>query len=691
MAVLSQQNILLSISILISNRPDTVVKCLRSLDSLRKKVPSELILVDTGCTEQVRGMIEPYADKIVKFEWCNDFSRARNAGLRLARGEWFLYLDDDEWFEDTAEIEDFFLSDKHLYYGYGSYLVRNYFDPEGRKYRDEYVGRLVRLEPDTEFVHAIHESFSKVKGSRIRLHSYVHHYGYAFRNEEEARRHGQRNIELLLAEREKEPWEVRHNAHLAQEYNALKEWEKSIRISLEGIRNAEPGVSTEQYLGGLYVNIVRNYVNLEQYSNAVGIGEEYLELDHSNELDRAVIYYNLSIAYLELEEYVKSLEAAESYLNFYEKWKTHRDATAFYEYMAIAFMSEGCRQAAICISVQDAARLGKGTAAKKYFEEMNWDIIHNMLETQGVQGMVQAVVREWLRTEENAVQDYIAMMKALLSDRILEGLVIKEICDNFRREPASVLARAEKVGLWEAMHETHVDMGYVISGIPLYRWERAVRLLIQELEWQDIEGIQGRLQKIMDKYDIHMLCWSVLYRMRGIQRAAMGNNTEEGTENRTQIPVEYMVGKLLEYAAETEKLYRNLYREELFREMPELLPGECQVSLKLVDMNKAIEEKNFRKALSDVREALEIMPEYSDVLKYCTIWIFEKADEWNSGQENAGLEMRKLAEAVKARVRALAAQGLQAEAAEFLRQLKVLMPGDKELDTLEQEISRRTE
>ena len=59
------EKLLLTISILISNRPDTVEKCLKSLNSLRKKVPSELILVDTGCGEQVREMIEPYADEII--------------------------------------------------------------------------------------------------------------------------------------------------------------------------------------------------------------------------------------------------------------------------------------------------------------------------------------------------------------------------------------------------------------------------------------------------------------------------------------------------------------------------------------------------------------------------------------------------------------------------------------------------
>ena len=99
---LMSNRVLLTISVLISNRPDTVRKCLDSIRPLLARVSSELILVDTGCGEQVRGIIEEYTDNIVDFKWCRDFAKARNAGLERAGGEWFLYLDDDEWFEAVS-------------------------------------------------------------------------------------------------------------------------------------------------------------------------------------------------------------------------------------------------------------------------------------------------------------------------------------------------------------------------------------------------------------------------------------------------------------------------------------------------------------------------------------------------------------------------------------------------------------
>lgn len=683
--ITSQNNILLTISILISNRPDTVEKCLKSLHSLRTKIPSELILVDTGCGEQVRKLVEPYADEIVEFPWCNDFSKARNAGLKRAKGEWFLYLDDDEWFQDTKEIEDFFLSDKHLRYHYASYLVRNYFDLEGKKYRDEYVGRMVRLEPDTHFIHAIHEVFSKARDPWIRLHSYVHHYGYAFRNEEEARRHGQRNIALLQAEHEKEPGDLRHNAHLVKEYNALKEWEESIRISKEGIQHASPGRTTEQFLGGLYVNIVRNYVMLEQYANAAEIGEEYLRLEHTNELDRAAICYNLCIAYLEMQGYTKSIEMAGKYLDFYEKWKIDRDATAFYEYLAVAYMSDGCKQAALCIAVQDGMKLGQMALAKKYFGEIDWNMIPNMLETQGVRGMVQALVWAWLHTDPGVTQECAAMMDVILQDRALKEMLAAEIYMNLQKEPASVLIRAKELDLWEMACRDHVNIGQVILGIPLYLWEKAAEKVVEKLDWRDTEELHGHLKEELNADSVYLLYWNIPYRMRKLQ-VMISEESREGETDGGNAYLENIVRELLVYATENERVCRRLYREELFQRIPKVLPLECQVSLKLTDMAEAVERDDFQRALSSVREALEIMPELSGVLKCCIKWISVKADDRSREQEMARDEIRKLSQTVRMTVRSLAEQGMVTEALGTLQQLKALAPGDLETEKLEQEI-----
>ena len=107
------ENIVLSIGLLVSNRIGSIEKCLSSLMPLKNTGIAEIIAVDTIGPERSDGSLaiaEKYADKVFHFDWVNDFSAARNATLTPATGEWFMYLDDDEWFDDVSEILDFFKS-----------------------------------------------------------------------------------------------------------------------------------------------------------------------------------------------------------------------------------------------------------------------------------------------------------------------------------------------------------------------------------------------------------------------------------------------------------------------------------------------------------------------------------------------------------------------------------------------------
>ena len=124
-------NIQLTISMLVSDRMETLGKCLASLKPFLRELDSELIVVFTGKNQETLDLVRQYTSHIIPFDWCDDFSKARNAGLREAKGEWFLYLDDDEWFDDTGEIIRFFKSGEYRQYGSALYRQRNYMDFEG--------------------------------------------------------------------------------------------------------------------------------------------------------------------------------------------------------------------------------------------------------------------------------------------------------------------------------------------------------------------------------------------------------------------------------------------------------------------------------------------------------------------------------------------------------------------------------
>lgn len=233
---MTEKKVVLSIGLLVSNRKDTIKRCLDSLQSIREAIPCQLIITDTGCDADLRITLEQYADTINEFTWCTDFAKARNANLSQAVGEWYLYLDDDEWFVDTEELIDFFKSGAYKKFEGACYVQHNYQNMEGTLYSDDYVSRMIRLTEDTHFVGKIHEYLVPVPQKNCLLNSWVDHYGYAFKNEEETQKHYERNSKLLLEMIKEEPDNQRWWTHLAQEYISIRDGDKLRQLAEDGLR-----------------------------------------------------------------------------------------------------------------------------------------------------------------------------------------------------------------------------------------------------------------------------------------------------------------------------------------------------------------------------------------------------------------------------------------------------------------------
>ncbi len=283
----------LTISLLVSNNIKTIRKCLDSIKPLLDGLPSELIIVDTVGEENSDGSLaiaREYTDKIVRFEWCNDFAAARNAGLKLAKGEWFLFLDDDEWFEDATPIINFLNNDDGTYNSC-YYRVRNYKNYKDDDYKDIYVSRFARLTPDTIFIDKIHEHFNKSYTPFYNLDCYAHHYGYVFLNHETKMAKSRRNIIPLLEILDENPRHLRAIAQLLQEYRFIKEFKKERELNEKALSFAfdEPS--------GYANSIALNYLQILYRDNEIdalkNYADEFLNKPTLGELGRAAIYHFL--------------------------------------------------------------------------------------------------------------------------------------------------------------------------------------------------------------------------------------------------------------------------------------------------------------------------------------------------------------------------------------------------------------
>lgn len=333
---MGKENIKLTISVLISGNKENVTRCLQSLNHLMQEVPSELILTDTGCSPEVRDLIENYTDHIINFTWCQDFSAARNVGLQEARGQWFLYLDDDEWFENTEAIENFLLSEQCDEYQVAFYKQRNYLDMEGKTYLDHNVDRLIRIQPGLHFERRIHEAYAGIEiQKKYSLASYVHHYGYVYRNLEEKLAKHKRNQELLDLECKERPWDMRMQYQAVINLFDTEEWDMAQKRAHEVIQRK----SDSEYWDACHTVILYCYERKEDYQQIIQEGTQFLKKSLCPYDKFGTLQFIIN-AYWELKAYGEILPFAKQALLSYALYKKNPQRYNKQQLMRTEFLQE---------------------------------------------------------------------------------------------------------------------------------------------------------------------------------------------------------------------------------------------------------------------------------------------------------------------------------------------------------------
>lgn len=720
--------VILSISILISKRPDTVTKCLESVKPLLESVPSELILVDTGCGRDVREVIEKYTDHIIPFTWCRDFSKARNAGLKEAKGKWFLYLDDDEWFEDTSEISDFFLSGDYKNYGYGMYVQRNYTNFEGTLYNDALVGRMIRLDRDTHFIYSIHERFHEVSGKTKRFSSYVHHFGYVYKNEMEIYLHAERNIALLLKEHRQERGNLKHILQLAQEYVVIGEFLSSLHISEEGIASADQGMATELFcLNSLLANVLECHQKLFQYHEMIEKGNVYLGRPDLDELAAAIIYGKLAMAYFEAGRYGDAIKAAEEYMTRY-RWQCE-DKDIFLPYFTSitenAFSDQN-RSLILSCGIRAAIKLERMNLAWKWFTHFDWagHVLYASNE------MIEEIVKEYVDSKgHNKIAE--DMCNTILKRKQLETFLITtidDILDSYRAEeaagtdktrldsalPLECLARLEsshwyfallrlralkmkgavsedytvlyrslwaevrevlpvsvKYGMWKMSGQESAAVKEVLEEVPFWRWEAAVRNCMERMKHQERLKCREALAGLFSGTDERMQIWDI-YEMPYLIRDGL-----EASED-----MEGIMALFGNYAQTAVDYYKKLYREDVFQAHADMLPVECQSALIIERLDSCIEAGGYREAADCLKELAGLMPCLAEAVKLYSVWLNQRMEDQAAVSLAEQREFLDLSRAVKGKVREMLDQGDQEGARAVLKQLEAMMGEDEDIRQL---------
>lgn len=139
---------MISLCMIVKDEALTLPKCLGSV----KDVVDEIIILDTGSTDKTVDVAKQWGAEVHYFEWCNDFSAARNEALKYVRGDWVLVLDADEAMkpEIIPQMLEAIQSDSHLLIN----LVRHEVGAEQSPY--SMVSRLFRKHADIAFSRPYH-------------------------------------------------------------------------------------------------------------------------------------------------------------------------------------------------------------------------------------------------------------------------------------------------------------------------------------------------------------------------------------------------------------------------------------------------------------------------------------------------------------------------------------------------------
>lgn len=640
---------ILSISLLASNRKDTTKKCLDSLKMIMDQVDSELVIVDTGCDEEMRALLQEYTEHIIPFTWCNDFSKARNAGLKECCGEWFLYIDDDEWFENVDEIVTFFQSGEYKNYGQACYIQRNYGNLQGTRHKDAWVSRMICLHKDTEFRSSIHEYLGPVTGNSKLIHSYVNHYGYIFKTVEEKYRHSKRNVTLLLDMIKTEKDNLRWWGQLAQEYAGIQEYSKLIDLCAEGLvyikNHSTPYIDAQR--GMFYAGKLKAELATFRIEEAKEDFEAAIEDKRNTELCYAMLYSQGAEIYFRLKDYENAKKCAENYLALHESWmnkgdidrRTMKEGSFF---TREAFDRETMIPVYSCL-ISCNLKDGDISALKKYFDDLGWKeeelevsplICQNILDAfssldydESFVHMADIMINRkeivdstvsYLKEkekEENQKFDhllkifsqvesshyYIWYMKLRYADQENQMELLAEVYEKLFGCVIDIFHLDQSV--WKIAKQRSIDLEPLFLKIPFEHWKQGVDRFCEKTSYKkliEISNVVFETKKTSNiRYDY--------FELKAKEAALVYG---KGRESYKQLH-----SLLLEFCQSSLGFYRNIYQEGEFKGEMEFLPDSCKLAVKMNHILEKEEKLDSKEVIKAFESCLDIFPSLNTTIQ----------------------------------------------------------------------------
>lgn len=273
----------LSLCMIVKNEEKFIEDCLKSVQG----IADEMVVVDTGSTDQTIEIAKSFGASIYNYNWTNSFANARNEAISHANGEWVLVLDADERLDATSK-ETVLKAIKSTSVDAYEVTFKNYSkDDSTTEVYTHRACRLYRNRPSYRYQGRVHERIIpaiQASGGKIaKLDVTIHHYGYQPQILKNRNKH-ERYIKLLREDLSENPNDIQCLYNLGVAYSSSGDYQMAI-VSLEKAAGLIKKVD-EFFAAGVFFTLAQAFCAigkpdeaLSTINRAKNMGIKHPELD----------------------------------------------------------------------------------------------------------------------------------------------------------------------------------------------------------------------------------------------------------------------------------------------------------------------------------------------------------------------------------------------------------------------------
>ena len=306
----------LSIAMIVKNEEKYIENTLKPLKKLQKYIDSEIVIVDTGSTDNTVEIAKQYTDNIYFHEWNNNFGDMRNISINYCTGDWILVVDADEVLYDVEELAKL-IRNKKINKSNGAFVkIVNFNKDVKNSISNGAISPLLRIfkKGTVKYEGSVHEQ-PRFTNPIIETNIRFIHYGYDNSNYKLMEYKFKRNLSLLMEELKKDEDNIYIIFQIAVSYSMHKDLKEALKYIEIAHEKAKGKIQNYIYVIDKYCFILHSLrehrLLLEKVEEALS-KEEFIDF-----------YFYKGEACYNLGKYEDAIEAYNKYLNFYEKLKNN--------------------------------------------------------------------------------------------------------------------------------------------------------------------------------------------------------------------------------------------------------------------------------------------------------------------------------------------------------------------------------